>query len=155
VPSKVCNVQLVKVRPEQRLAASSKLNSVPGLVTNHREARGKGCRVVTKVKGLSPGILVSEADTVIQGAGSIPAADMLDKGWSKRARSWKRRIQPRQNLNSTSRRGSRKPVGSETTTRYQKDIVGTRETHNALAVGIYVVAIYSLFESLLFGIYIS
>jgi len=129
-PRKIRSIQLVKIQSEQRLAASSELNPAPGSVTNRREARGKGCRAVTKVKGSSPEILFSEADTVVQAAGSISATVMLSMGRSKRARSRKRRKQPRPDLNLSNRRGSRKPAGSEAMARYQKDVAGTREGHS-------------------------
>jgi len=63
-PSKARNIQLVKIQSEERLAATSELNSAPGLVTNRREARGMGYWAATQVKGLSLEIdIVSVVDT--------------------------------------------------------------------------------------------
>ena len=64
-PSKACNIQLVKIQPEERLASTSELNSAPGLVTNRREAGGMGYWAATQVKGLSLEIIImSVVDTV-------------------------------------------------------------------------------------------
>ena len=38
VPNKVHNIQLVKIQPEERLAATSELNLAPSLVTGCCEA---------------------------------------------------------------------------------------------------------------------
>ena len=54
VLSKVHNIQLVKIKPEERLAATSELNLAPCLVTGCGEARGMGYWTATQVKGLSP-----------------------------------------------------------------------------------------------------
>ena len=56
VPSKVHNIQLVKIQPEERLAATLELNPASSLVTGCGEARGMGYRAATQVKGLSPEI---------------------------------------------------------------------------------------------------
>ena len=53
VPSKVHNSQLVKIQPEERLAATSELNLASSLVTGCGEARGMGYWAATQVKGLS------------------------------------------------------------------------------------------------------
>jgi hypothetical protein len=47
------NIQLVKIQPEERLAASSELNLAPSLVTGCGEARGMGYWAATQVKGFS------------------------------------------------------------------------------------------------------
>lgn len=107
--------RLVKIQPEERLATSSELNPAPGGVTCHREARGMGCWAATsacacshadrQVKGLSPEItIVSVADGVHESG--------------------------RQYSHSHYWRGCASPTGSETVARYQKDNMGTRETHN-------------------------
>ena len=54
VPSKIHNVQLVEIQPEERLAATSELNLASCLVTGCGEARGMGYWAATQVKGLSP-----------------------------------------------------------------------------------------------------
>ena len=65
VPSKVHTILLVKIQPEERLAATSELNLASSLVTGCCEARGMGYWAATQVKGLSPEItIVSVADVV-------------------------------------------------------------------------------------------
>ena len=78
VPSKIHNIQLVRIQPEERLAATSELNFASSLVTGCGEARGMGYWAATQVKGLSPEIhVVSEADVVHLTEGSILIADSL------------------------------------------------------------------------------
>ncbi|PIV18547.1 MAG: hypothetical protein COZ15_06795 [Elusimicrobia bacterium CG_4_10_14_3_um_filter_49_12_50_7] len=83
-PRKVCNVQLVEIQSMQRacpersegLAASIEPNFAPCLVTNSREAKGKGCWAATQVKGLSPEIyIIPVADTFHVVEGSILTTD--------------------------------------------------------------------------------
>jgi len=101
-PREACNIQLVKIQPDERLATTSELNSAPDRVICHREARGMGYGATTQVKGLSPEItIVSEADTVHKGAGN--------------------------SLDTDRRRGIKNPTGSKTVATYQKDIAGTWE----------------------------
>jgi len=101
-PSKAYTIQLVKIQPEGRLAASSELNPAPSGVTYYREARRMGYRAATQVKGLSPEItIVSEADAI----------HVSGRRYSHN-RNW---------------RGYANPTGSETVARYQKESVGTRE----------------------------
>ena len=50
VPSKVHNIQLVKIQPEERLAATSELNPASSLVTGCGEARGIGYWAATQVR---------------------------------------------------------------------------------------------------------
>jgi hypothetical protein len=65
VPSKIHNIQLVQIQPEERLATTSELNPAPSLVTGCGEARGMGYWAATQVKGLSTEIfVVPEADVV-------------------------------------------------------------------------------------------
>ncbi len=65
VPSKMHNIQLVKIQPEERLAATSELNLASSLVTGCGEARGMGYWAATQVNGFRPEIhAVSEADVV-------------------------------------------------------------------------------------------
>ena len=52
VPSKIHNIQLVQIRPEERLATTSELNPVSCLVTGGGEARRMGYRAATQLKGL-------------------------------------------------------------------------------------------------------
>jgi hypothetical protein len=56
VPSKIYNIQLVQIQPEERLAATSELNLASSLVTGCGEANGRGYWAATQVKGLSPEI---------------------------------------------------------------------------------------------------
>ena len=87
----------MKVRSEERLAATSELNPAP-----NREARGKGYRATTRVKGLSPEmVIVPDAEAVTRAAGSILIIAMRDGA----------------NL-----------AGSETVARYQIVNTGTWET---------------------------
>ncbi|RCV65121.1 hypothetical protein C5S53_05280 [Methanophagales archaeon] len=46
-------IQLVKIQPEERLAATSELNSASCLVTGCGEARGMGYWAAAQVKGFS------------------------------------------------------------------------------------------------------
>jgi hypothetical protein len=52
VPSKIRNIPLVQIRPEERLATTSELNPASCLVTGCGEARRMGYRAATQVKGL-------------------------------------------------------------------------------------------------------
>ncbi len=54
VPSKIHNIQLVKIQPEERLATTSELNLASSLVTGCGEARGMGYWAATQVKGFNP-----------------------------------------------------------------------------------------------------
>jgi len=125
VPSKVHNIQLVKIQPEERLAATSELNLAPSLVTGCCEARGMGYWAATQVKGFNPEItIVSTADVVHLMEGSTLIAI------SPNLRSW--------NIagNSGTWRGDESPTGSETVARYQRDIMETRETQIVLLNGV-------------------
>ena len=105
-PSEACIIQSVKIRPGVRVASAPELNSAPGGVTCHRDARGMGYWAATQVKGLSPEItIVSEADVV--------------------------HVCGRRNSRNRNRRGYASPTGSETVARYQKDNMGTREARSA------------------------
>jgi len=126
VPSKIHNIQLVKIQPEERLAATSELNLASGLVTGCGEARWTGYWAATQVKGFSPEIhVVSEADVVHLTEGSILIAD------SPNLQSW--------NIAGSSGtwRGDESPTGSETVARYQRDIMETRESQSVLLTGVY------------------
>lgn len=108
-PRKVHAIQLVKIQPEERIAPASELNLAPSSVTNCREAKGMGCWAATQVKGLSSEIIiVSVVDTV-----HIVEDRIL----------------------ITAKRGYASPTESETVARYQKDSMGTRETHGILHKG--------------------
>ena len=125
VPSKVHNSQLVKIQPEERLAATSELNLASSLVTGCGEARGMGYWAATQVKGLSTEIfVVPEADVVHLTEGSTLIAD------SPNLQSW--------NITGSSGtwRGDESPAGSETVARYQMDIMGTREGQSVLLTGV-------------------
>ena len=125
VPSKIHNIQLVQIQPEERLAATSELNLASSLVTGCGEAKGAGYWAATQVKELSPEIhVVSEVDVVHLTEGSILIAD------SSNLRSW--------NIAGSSGawRGDKSPTGSETVARYQMDIVGTRESQSVLLTGV-------------------
>ena len=94
-----------EVQPRQRLAASRVANSAYGEVTNHVKPEGTRYWAVTQVKELSPEIsVVSEAEAVHLAEGN--------------------------SLISDKRRGDKNLTGSETTARYQKEKVGTRETQS-------------------------
>jgi hypothetical protein len=56
VSSKIRNIRLVKVQPEERLAAASELNLASCQVTGCGEAMGMGYRAATQVKELIPKI---------------------------------------------------------------------------------------------------
>jgi hypothetical protein len=115
VPSKIHNIQLVQIQPEEWLAATSEQNLVSCLVTGGGEARGMGYGAATQVKGFSHEIfIVSEADVVHVTEGSILIADSLNGTW----------------------RGDERPAGSETVARYQTDIRGTREGQSVLPMGV-------------------
>jgi hypothetical protein len=124
VPSKVHNIQLVKIQPEERLAATSELNLAPSLVTGCDEARGMG-GAATQVKGLSPEItIVSVADVVhLTGGRALIAVNPKLQSWNIAGsyRTW---------------RGEASPAGSETVARYQRDSMGTRETQSVLSWGV-------------------
>jgi len=124
-PSKIHTIQLVKIQPEERLAATSELNPAPSLVTGCCEARGMGYWAATQVKVLSPEIyLVSEADVfhVTEGNTFITVNPNLQ--------SW--------NIAGSSGilRGDASPTGSEAVARYQTDTMGTRETQSVLLTGV-------------------
>ncbi|RCV64096.1 hypothetical protein C5S53_10535 [Methanophagales archaeon] len=109
------NIQLVKIQPEERLAATSELNSASCLVTGCGEARGMGYWAATQVKGFSHEIfIVPEVDVVLLTEGSTLIADSLIGTWQ----------------------GDASPAGSETVARYQTDIMGTRETLGVLLSGV-------------------
>nr|CBH38840.1 putative reverse transcriptase [uncultured archaeon] len=109
------NIQLVKIQPEERLAASSELNLAPSLVTGCGEARGMGYWAATQVKEFSHEIfIVPEADVVLLTEGSTLIADSLIGTWQ----------------------GDASPAGSKTVARYQTDIMETRETQSVLLTGV-------------------
>ena len=110
-PRQARNIQLVKIQPEERLAADSELNSAPSLVTNCREARGIGYRAATQVKGLSPEITHRVGGRCCS-------------------------YSSRQNSYNRNRQDCKNPTGSETVARYQKDRTGTRETQSVLHKGV-------------------
>ncbi len=99
------------VHPQERLATTCVVNPAYSEVTSYMEPGGARYWAVMQVKGLSPEItIVLDADAVHLAEGSI--------------------------LNTDIRRGVRKPTGSETTARYQRDRVGTRETQGVLRKGV-------------------
>ena len=109
------NIQLVKIQPEERLAAPSELNLASSLVTGCGEARGMGYWAATQVKGFSHEIfIVPEADVVLLTEGSTLIADSLIGSWQ----------------------GDASPAGSETVARYQTDVMETRETQSVLLTGV-------------------
>ena len=110
-PSKIHNVQLVKIQPEEMLATTSELNPAPSLVTGFGESRGMGYWAATQVKGLGPEIhVVSLADVFHMTEGSTP----YTVDWQ----------------------GDESPTGSETVARCQMDVVGTREAQCVLLNGV-------------------
>ena len=115
VPSKIYNIQLVQIQPEERLAATSELNLASSLVTGCGEARGMGYWAATQVNGLSHEIfIVPEADVVHLAEGGTLVTDSPNGTW----------------------RGDESPTGSETVARYQTDIMGTREVQSVLIMGV-------------------
>ena len=109
------NIQLVKIQPGERLAATSELNLASSLVTGCGEARGMGYWAATQVKGFSHEIfIVPEADVVLLTEGSTLIADSPNGTWQ----------------------GDASPAGSETVARYQMDIMETRETQGVLLTGV-------------------
>jgi len=125
VPSKIHNIQLVEIQPEERLAATSKLNLASSLVTGSCEARGMGYWAATQVKGLSTEItIVSEADVVhLTEGNALIAVNPNLQSWNIAGSSgtW---------------RGDESPMGFETVARYQIDVMGTRETQSVLPWGV-------------------
>ena len=125
VPSKIHNSQLVKIQPEERLAATSELNLAFCLVTGSGEARGMGYWAATQVKGLSPEIhVVSVVDVVhLTEDSTLTAVSPNLRSWNiaGSAGTW---------------RGDESPTGSETVARYQMDVVGTRESQSVLFTGV-------------------
>jgi retron-type reverse transcriptase len=120
-PSKVHDIQLVKIQPEERLATAPELNLASSLVTDCDEARGRGYWAATQVKGLSPEmLLMSEADVVHRTEGST-LVTVSPELWS-----WNRAV------SSEIWRGGESPTGSETVARYQMDSMGTREARGVL-----------------------
>jgi len=109
------NIQLVKIQPEERLAASSELNLATSLVTGCGEARGMGYWAATQVKGFRHEIfIVPEADVVVLTEGRTLIADSFIGSWQ----------------------GDASPAGSETVARYQTDIMQTREAQSVLLTGV-------------------
>ena len=112
----------MKIRLEERLAATSELNLAPSPVTGCCEAKGMGYWAVTEVKGLSLEIcIVSVADVLALTEGStLIAVDPNLRSWNIAESS------------GTSWRGDASPTGSETMAQYQRDIIGTREAQSVL-----------------------
>ncbi|MGB3459722.1 MAG: hypothetical protein WBB08_10640 [Halobacteriota archaeon] len=109
------NIQLVKIQPEERLAATSELNLASCLVTGCGEARGMGYWAATQVKGLSHDIfIVPEADVVLLTEDSTLIADSPNGTWQ----------------------GDESLTGSETVARYHMDIMGTQEGQNVRLAGV-------------------
>ena len=107
-PSKAYEVQLVKIQPEERLVTTSELNLAPNSVTNCREAKRMRYRAATQVKGLSP-------ENIHYVGGRYCS------------------YSSRQNSCVRNRQGYKSPTGSKTVARYQKDNIGTWETHSVLS----------------------
>lgn len=117
VPSEAYTIQLVQIQSGERLATTSELNSAPDGVICHREARGMGYRATTQAKGLSPEIpVISEV--------GIPFSNGMMKADAVHLAVGSSLI--------TVMRGYKTPTGSETVARYQKDSIGTWESHNVL-----------------------
>src|SRR3990167_2969740 len=101
-PSKANAFQLVEIQSGERLATTPEPNFAPSLVTGYREAKGRGYRATTKVKGLSPEITNMSVADVVHWCG---------KQYSH-IRYW---------------RGYENPTGSEAVAQYQRESMGTRE----------------------------
>jgi len=81
VPRKLLKFLPVQVWPGQRLATSPAPNPTSGEVTNQMKLGGGRYRAATKVKALSPEILiVSVVDTVIRVAGRTPLTALARLG---------------------------------------------------------------------------
>lgn len=140
-PSKAYTLQLVRIQPEERLATTSELNPAPGGVTRHREARRKGYRAATQVKGLSPERTNVEngptrfmswqavADLAIGALGIEYGRDGVTPADE---RAGKQGIQTSTcSCYVRASMASRADApGSETVARYQMDSIGTRETQS-------------------------
>jgi hypothetical protein len=105
-PSEIYTDQLVKVQSGERLATTPEPNSAPGGVTCLREARGRGYRAATQVKGLSPEITLSSGSRRFSYARKAIIAYPFWQGYGN-------------------------PAGSETVARYQMEGMGTREARYA------------------------
>ena len=80
-PRKLLKFLPVQVWPGQRLATSPAPNPTSGEVTNQMKLGGGRYRAATKVKGLSPEILiVSVVDTVVRVAGRTPLTALARLG---------------------------------------------------------------------------
>ena len=125
VPSKIHNIRLVKIQPEERLAATSEQNLASSLVTGCGEAKGMGYWAATQVKGFSPEIfIVSVVDVVhLTEDSTLAAVSPNLQSWNiaGSAGTW---------------RGDESPTGSKTVARYQMDIMGTRESQSVLLWGV-------------------
>ena len=125
VPSKIHNIRLVKIQPEERLAATSERNLASSLVTGCDEAKGRGYWAATQAKGFRPEIhVVPEADVVHVTESRILIADSLNfQSWNIAGipGTW---------------RGDESPAWSETVARYQMDIMETREGRSVLLNGV-------------------
>jgi hypothetical protein len=111
VPSKVHAIPLLKIQPEERLAATLELNPAPSLVTGCGEAKGMGYCAATQAKGSSPEIII------------VSVADVahVTEGCTRFTVNW---------------RGDESLTGSETVTRYQMDSMGTWEAPDVLLTGV-------------------
>jgi hypothetical protein len=125
VPSKIYNIQLVKIQHEERLAATSELNLASSLVTGCGEAKGMGYWTATQVKVLSHEIfIVHEADVVhLTEDSTLVAVSPNLQSWNIAGSvgTW---------------RGDESPTGSKTVARCQMDIMGTREGHSVRLMGV-------------------
>ena len=82
VPSKIHNILLEKIQPEERLATTSERNLASCLVTGCGEAKGMGYWAATQVKRLSLEIFsVSVADIVHVTEGSTLVTASLNRTW--------------------------------------------------------------------------
>jgi len=115
VPSKIHNIKLVKIQPEERLAVTSEQNPAVCLVTGGGEARRMGYWAATQVKELSPQIhVVSEADVVHVTEGRNLIIASPNGTW----------------------RGDESQTRSKTVARYQTDIMETRDGQGVLLMGV-------------------
>ena len=105
-PSQAYTDQLVKVQSGERLATTPEPNSAPGGVICRREARGRGYRAATQVKGLSPEMLHRSGSRQFSYARKAIIAYPFWQGYVS-------------------------PAGSETVARYQREGMGTREARYA------------------------
>lgn len=80
--SKAYNIQLVRIQSGKRLAITPEQTFAPDRVTCLREAKGKGYRATTQVKGLSPEIISVSVDDAFHFCGSQNSHNRYWQGYA-------------------------------------------------------------------------